>query len=114
MNDAYKHFMEGAITVAWDNSVFAYSVTLAANASGYVEEDGVKREMLPGTWYLYHEVTYIGIFAYLSEEISFVIEDACSKVKVKSLTTINGNVMSNYAHDPTAIVFYDYTTANVE
>ena len=88
-----------------DTALNAYSVTVKADIS---------HQYFPGTWYVIHRVlSSAGAFESMNES-SFVIGDACSQVQVKSLTTINGVVMSNYAHVPASVVPYGYSTFGVE
>ena len=86
----------------------------ASNAYSVTVKEDISHQYFPGTWYVIHRVlSSAGAFESMNES-SFVIGDACSQVQVKSLTTINGVVMSNYAHVPASVVPYGYSTFGVE
>ena len=90
-------------------------MTVEVDGSGiYTDDTDAEIEGLPGTWYVYHHILNDGTFVGISSTPSFVVLDACSQVKVKSLTTINGLVMENYLHVQASVVPYSYTTASVE
>ena len=80
----------------------AYTVTV--NAGG-------TNERFAGDWYVIHQVLYDG--AYVANHKCWIeILDGCSQLEVKSLTTINGEVISDYAHMPSNVELSSLTVAN--
>ena len=95
---AYNSWMQGGIQITLNEDGKSYTVTVQA---------GITHQWYPGTWHVVHQVLRNGNFVGFIED-SFVIKDACSEMKIKTLKTINGEVISNYLHMQYPLVYPSY------